>query len=161
VFPGQGSQAVGMLAAYGDLKSVRDVLAEASEALKQDVAKLIAEGPAEELSRTVNTQPVMVTAGYAAYHARPQPGGPPPGMAAGHSLGECTALVVAGALSFADALPLVRLRATAMQEAVPQGQGGMAALLGLDDDGVRAACAEAAQGEVVEAVNFNAPGQVV
>ncbi|HXC40196.1 MAG TPA: ACP S-malonyltransferase [Burkholderiales bacterium] len=161
VFPGQGSQAVGMLNGYGDLKAVRDVLAEASDALHQDMAKLLAEGPAAELNLTVNTQPVMLTAGYAAYRAWKELRGQTPAMVAGHSLGEYTALVVAGVLSFADALPLVRLRAQAMQDAVPKGQGGMAALLGLDDDGVRAACAEAAQGEVVEAVNFNAPGQVV
>ena len=161
VFPGQGSQAVGMLNGYGDLKAVRDVLAEASDALKQDVAKLLAEGPAADLNLTVNTQPVMLTSGYAAYRAWKELGGQTPALVAGHSLGEYTALVVAGVLSFADALPLVRLRAQAMQDAVPRGQGGMAALLGLDDDGVRAACAEAAQGEVVEAVNFNAPGQVV
>jgi len=150
-----------MLNGYGDLKAVRDVLAEASDALKQDVAKLLAEGPAADLNLTVNTQPVMLTSGYAAYRAWKELGGQTPALVAGHSLGEYTALVVAGVLSFADALPLVRLRAQAMQDAVPRGQGGMAALLGLDDDGVRAACAEAAQGEVVEAVNFNAPGQVV
>src|SRR6185369_11772528 len=150
-----------MLNGYGDLKAVRDVLAEASDALHQDMAKLLAEGPAAELNLTVNTQPVMLTAGYAAYRAWKELRGQTPAMVAGHSLGEYTALVVAGVLSFADALPLVRLRAQAMQDAVPKGQGGMAALLGLDDDGVRAACAEAAQGEVVEAVNFNAPGQVV
>jgi [acyl-carrier-protein] S-malonyltransferase len=161
VFPGQGSQAVGMLNGYGDLKAVRDVLAEASDALKQDMAKLLAEGPAADLNLTVNTQPVMLMSGYAAYRAWKELGGQTPALVAGHSLGEYTALVVAGVMSFAEALPLVRLRAQAMQEAVPQGQGGMAALLGLDDDGVRAACAEAAQGEVVEAVNFNAPGQVV
>ena len=161
VFPGQGSQAVGMLNAYGDIAAVRDVLAEASDVLKQDVAKLISEGPASDLNSTVNTQPVMVTAGYAVYRAWLELGGQVPSIVAGHSLGEYTALVVAGAISFADALPLVRLRAHAMQSAVPLGEGGMAALLGLDDEGVRAACAEAAQGEVVEAVNFNAPGQVV
>ena len=161
VFPGQGSQSVGMLGAYGDLPEVRETLAEASDVLKQDMARLIAEGPADELGRTINTQPVMVTAGYAAYRVWRALGGPEPQVVAGHSLGEYTALVVAGALSFADCLPLVRLRARAMQEAVPEGTGAMAAVLGLDDDGVRAACAEAAQGEVVEAVNFNAPGQVV
>ena len=161
VFPGQGSQSVGMLNGYGDIPAVRDVLIEASDVLKQDVAKLIAEGPAAELNSTVNTQPVMVTAGFASYRAWLELGGQIPAMVAGHSLGEYTALVVAGAITFADALPLVRLRAQAMQSAVPLGEGGMAALLGLDDEGVRAACAEAAQGEVVEAVNFNAPGQVV
>ena len=161
VFPGQGAQSVGMLDGYGDSAAVREVVSAASAILKQDVAKLIAEGPAEELSRTVNTQPVMLTAGYAAYRLWLSLGGPEPAMVAGHSLGEYTALVAAGALAFEDALPLVRLRAQAMQEAVPQGAGAMAAILGLDDDQVRAACTESAQGEVVEAVNFNAPGQVV
>lgn len=161
VFPGQGSQSVGMLAGYGDLPEVREVLAKASDVLKQDIARLIAEGPAEELNSTVNTQPVMLTAGYAAYQVWRTLGGAAPSVVAGHSLGEYTALVVAGSIPFEDALPLVRFRAQAMQEAVPAGQGAMAALLGLDDDAVRAACSEAAQGEVVEAVNFNAPGQVV
>jgi [acyl-carrier-protein] S-malonyltransferase len=161
VFPGQGSQSVGMLAGYGDLPVIHRTLAEASDVLKQDVAKLIAEGPAEELNSTVNTQPVMVTAGICAWRAWRDLGGAEPDLLAGHSLGEYTALVAAGALSFADCLPLVRLRGRAMQEAVPAGQGAMAAILGLDDAGVRDACAEAAQGEVAEAVNFNAPGQVV
>ena len=161
VFPGQGAQSVGMLAGYGDAGEVRGVLATASEVLKQDVAKLIAEGPAEELNRTINTQPVMLTAGYAAYRLWRGLGGPEPVVLAGHSLGEYTALVAAGALAFEDALPLVRLRAQAMQDAVPQGEGAMAAILGLDEDAVRVACAESAQGQVVEAVNFNAPGQVV
>ncbi len=161
VFPGQGAQSVGMLAGYGDAPEVGEVVAIASAVLRQDIAQLIAAGPAEELNRTVNTQPVMLTAGYAAYRLWRARGGPEPALLAGHSLGEYTALVAAGALSFADALPLVRVRAQAMQEAVPQGEGAMAALLGLDDDAVRAACAEAAQGQVVEAVNFNAPGQVV
>jgi len=161
VFPGQGAQSVGMLAGYGDAPEVREVLATASAVLKQDVATLIAEGPAEELSRTINTQPVMLTAGYAAYRLWRGLGGPEPVVVAGHSLGEYTALVAAGALAFEDALPLVRLRAQAMQDAVPQGEGAMAAILGLDEDAVRLACAESAQGQVVEAVNFNAPGQVV
>lgn len=161
VFPGQGSQSPGMMNGYGDLASVKSVIAEASDVLKQDIGTLMAEGPAEQLNRTVNTQPVMVTAAYAAYRAWRELGGAAPRMVAGHSLGEYTALVVAGVLSFADCLPLVRLRAQAMQEAVPQGTGAMAAILGLDEDAVRAACADAAQGEVVEAVNFNAPGQVV
>jgi [acyl-carrier-protein] S-malonyltransferase len=161
VFPGQGSQSVGMLAHYGDAPEVREVLAIASATLEQDIAELIAEGPPEELSRTVNTQPVMLTAGYAAYRVWRALGGPEPVIVAGHSLGEYTALVVAGALAFEDALPLVRLRAQAMQEAVPQGTGAMAAILGLEDDAVRAACAESARGEIVEAVNFNAPSQVV
>ena len=161
VFPGQGSQAVGMMNGYGELGSVTSVIAQASEVLEQDIGKLMAEGPAEELNRTVNTQPVMVTAAYAAYQAWKELGGAEPRIVAGHSLGEYTALVVAGVMTFADCLTLVRLRAQAMQEAVPQGTGAMAAILGLDEDGVRDACAEAAQGEVVEAVNFNAPGQVV
>jgi [acyl-carrier-protein] S-malonyltransferase len=161
VFPGQGSQSVAMMSAYGDLAVVRETLREASEVLGYDIAKLIAEGPAEELNRTVNTQPAMVAAGYCVYRAWRELGGEEPALLAGHSLGEYTALVVAGVLSFADCLPLVRLRGQAMQEAVPQGQGAMAAILGLDDDAVKAACAESAQGEIVEAVNFNAPGQVV
>ena len=150
-----------MLAGYGDMRAIRDTLAEASEVLKQDLAKLIAEGPAEELNSTVNTQPVMVTAGVCAWRAWKESGGADPALLAGHSLGEYTALVVAGAISFADCLPLVRLRGRAMQEAVPQGAGAMAAILGLDDEAVRSACAEAAQGDVCEAVNFNAPGHVV
>ncbi|MBK5103399.1 MAG: ACP S-malonyltransferase [Burkholderiales bacterium] len=161
VFPGQGSQSVGMMHPYGDIAAVREVLAEASDALGQDLGKLMAEGPAEQLNQTVNTQPVMLTAGYAAYRAWIELGGIEPAMVAGHSLGEYTALVAAGVLPFRDALPLVRFRAQAMQEAVPQGQGAMAAILGLEEDAVRAACEESAQGEVVQAVNFNSPGQVV
>ena len=149
VFPGQGSQAVGMMQAYGDIAAVRAVLDEAADALGQDLGKLMAEGPVEQLNQTVNTQPVMLTAGYAAYRAWIALGGAEPALMAGHSLGEYTALVAAGVLSFRDALPLVRFRAQAMQEAVPQGQGAMAAILGLDEDAVRAACAEAAQGEIV------------
>jgi [acyl-carrier-protein] S-malonyltransferase len=150
-----------MLAGYGDMPAIRETLAEASDVLKQDLARLIAEGPAEELNSTVNTQPVMVTAGICAWRAWRESGGADPALLAGHSLGEYTALVVADAISFADCLPLVRLRGRAMQEAVPQGAGAMAAILGLDDDAVRSACAEAAEGDVCEAVNFNAPGQVV
>jgi [acyl-carrier-protein] S-malonyltransferase len=161
VFPGQGSQAVGMLAGYGESSAVRDTLAEASDILKQDIGKLVAEGPAEDLNSTVNTQPVMVTAGICAWRLWHELGGAEPATVAGHSLGEYTALVASGAISFADCLPLVRLRGRAMQEAVPQGVGAMAAILGLDDDAVRAACTEAAGGEVCEAVNFNAPSQVV
>jgi len=161
VFPGQGSQSVGMMQAYGDMAAVREVIAEASDALNQDLGKLMSEGPVEQLNLTRNTQPVMLTAGYAAYRAWIDLGGAEPAMLAGHSLGEYGALVAAGVVSFRDALPLVRFRAEAMQEAVPQGQGAMAAIMGLDDDAVRAACAEAAQGEVVGAVNFNTPGQVV
>src|SRR3989304_5028788 len=133
VFPGQGSQAVGMMNGYGDFASVKTAIADASEVLKQDIGKLMAEGPAEELNSTVNTQPVMVTAGYAVYRAWLELGGDAPKMVAGHSLGEYTALVAAGVLSFADCLPLVRLRAQAMQTAVPQGTGAMAAILGLDE----------------------------
>lgn len=161
VFPGQGSQSVGMLAGYGDMPAIRETLAEASDILKQDVAKMIAEGPAEALDSTVNTQPAMVIAGVCAWRAWRELGGADPMVLAGHSLGEYTALVAAGAISFGDCLPLVRLRGQAMQEAVPRGQGAMAAILGLDDAAVRGACSDAAQGEVVEAVNFNAPGQIV
>lgn len=161
VFPGQGSQSVGMLNAFADHAIVRETVEEASDALGQDLGKLIAEGPAEELNLTTNTQPVMLTAAYAVYRAWQQAGGPAPAIVAGHSLGEYTALVAAGALAFRDAVPLVRFRAQAMQSAVPVGEGGMAAILGLDDDTVRAVCAEASAAGVVEAVNFNAPAQVV
>jgi len=161
VFPGQGSQTVGMLQSFAGSKPVRDTFAEASDVLKQDLWKLAADGPAEELNSTVNTQPLMLAAGYAVYRAWREAGGAQPAVVAGHSLGEYTALVVAGVVAFRDALPLVRFRAQAMQEAVPLGTGAMAAILGLDDDGVRAACGEAAQGQVVEPVNFNAPSQVV
>src|SRR5215470_13072306 len=143
IFPGQGSQSVGMLADYGEAPEIREVLAIASDVLGRDIAKLIADGPAEELNRTVNTQPVMLTAGYAAYRLWQSLGGPAPEIVAGHSLGEYTALVAAGAIAFNDALPLVRLRGQAMQEAVPQGKGAMAAILGMDDDAVRATCGEA------------------
>ncbi|OLL30222.1 [acyl-carrier-protein] S-malonyltransferase [Burkholderia sp. SRS-W-2-2016] len=161
VFPGQGSQTVGMLNAFADHAIVRETVQEASDALNQDLGKLIAEGPAEDLNLTTNTQPVMLTAAYAIYRAWQQAGGPAPALVAGHSLGEYTALVAAGALAFRDAVPLVRFRAEAMQTAVPVGEGGMAAILGLDDDTVRAVCAEASAAGVVEAVNFNAPAQVV
>jgi len=161
VFPGQGSQSVGMLNAFADHAVVRETVQEASDALNQDLGKLIAEGPADDLNLTTNTQPVMLTAAYACYRAWQQAGGPAPAIVAGHSLGEYTALVAAGALRFRDAVPLVRFRAQAMQTAVPVGVGGMAAILGLDDDTVRAACAEASSEGVVEAVNFNAPAQVV
>jgi [acyl-carrier-protein] S-malonyltransferase len=159
VFPGQGSQAVGMLKGYDGLPEVNAVREEASQVLGKDFLSLLDEGPAEKLSLTVNTQPAMVTAGYMAYRAWIASGGPQPQVVAGHSLGEYTALVAAGALTFGNCLPLVRFRAQAMQEAVPEGQGAMAAILSLDDDLVRAACAEA--GGEVQAVNFNAPGQVV
>ncbi|MEX8505289.1 ACP S-malonyltransferase [Leptothrix ochracea] len=163
VFPGQGSQSVGMLSAWGDHPAVRATLEEASQALGEDVAQLIAEGPKESLDLTTNTQPVMLTAGIANYRAWLAEGGPLPAAVAGHSLGEYTALVAAGSLSLADALPLVRLRAQAMQDAVPVGTGGMAAILGLDAATVREGCAKAMaeSGEVVEAVNFNDPKQIV
>jgi [acyl-carrier-protein] S-malonyltransferase len=163
VFPGQGSQAVGMLNAWGDNAEVKRTLDEASEALGEDVAKLIAEGPAEALSLTTNTQPVMLTAGVACYRAWIAAGGPQASVMAGHSLGEYGALVASGVIAFKDAVPMVRFRAQAMQDAVPVGTGGMAAILGMDDDAVRKVCADAqsATGAVVEAVNFNAPAQVV
>jgi [acyl-carrier-protein] S-malonyltransferase len=161
LFPGQGSQSVGMMAAFAAEALVRDTFAEASEVLGQDLWALVSEGPAEELNKTVNTQPVMLAAGMAVYRAWQAAGGPEPAVMAGHSLGEYTALVAAGALSFADAVRLTRLRAQAMQEAVAEGVGAMAAILGLPDEAVRALCSEAAGGEVLEAVNFNSPGQVV
>jgi [acyl-carrier-protein] S-malonyltransferase len=161
VFPGQGSQSVGMMQGFARFEAARAVFTEASDALKQDLWKLAEEGPAEDLNATVNTQPVMLTAGYAVYRTWREAGGAEPAMVAGHSLGEYTALVVAGAVAFRDALPLVRFRAQAMQEAVPMGAGAMAAILGLDDGAVQTACSEAAQGQVVEPVNFNAPSQVV
>jgi [acyl-carrier-protein] S-malonyltransferase len=163
LFPGQGSQAVAMLDAWGDHGAVRDTLLEASAALNQDVAKLIHEGPKEALDLTTNTQPVMLTAGIACYRAWRAEGGAEPAAVAGHSLGEYTALVAAGALTLADALPLVRFRAQAMQDAVPVGTGAMAAILGLDAQAVRDGCAQAAadSGDVVEAVNFNDPKQIV
>lgn len=159
VFPGQGSQSAGMMAAYGD--AVRPTFAEASDVLGMDLWELVANGPAETLNQTVNTQPAMLSAGVAVWRLWQQQGGPLPALMAGHSLGEYTALACAGAIGFADAVRLVRLRAEAMQSAVAEGVGAMAAVLGLDDDAVRAVCAEAAQGEVLEAVNFNSPGQVV
>ena len=163
VFPGQGSQAVGMLDAWGNHPEVRRTLDEASAALGEDIAALIHAGPKEQLDLTTNTQPVMLTAGIACWRAFVAETGATPVAAAGHSLGEYTALVAAGALSLADALPLVRFRAQAMQEAVPVGVGAMYAILGLDGDAVRAGCAQAAAetGEAIEAVNFNDPKQTV
>jgi len=161
VFPGQGSQSRGMMNGYADFAAVRETFTEASDVLKQDLWQLVAEGSDADLNATVNTQPVMLTAGVAVYRAWQSQNGAKPTIMAGHSLGEYTALVAAGALTFADALPLVRYRAQCMQTAVPEGVGGIAAILGLDDDVVRAVCAEGAQGEVLEAVNFNSPGQVV
>ena len=161
VFPGQGSQSVGMMAGFDGISVVRDTFVEASDTLKLNLWKLVTEGPAEELNQTINTQPVMLAAGIAVHRAWHALGGEAPAVMAGHSLGEYSALVAAGALHFSDALPLVRFRAQAMQEAVTEGVGAMAAILGLEDDVVRTVCAEAAQNEVLEAVNFNSPGQVV
>ena len=163
VFPGQGSQAVGMLDAWGDHPVVRQTLQEASSALGEDLACLIHEGPKERLDLTTNTQPVMLAAGIACYRAWLAETRLAPSVVAGHSLGEYSALVAAGTLTLADALPLVRFRAQAMQDAVPVGVGAMAAILGLDAQAVRDGCAEvaAATGEAVEAVNFNDPKQTV
>lgn len=161
VFPGQGSQSVGMLDAWAGDATVADTLAQASAALGQDLAGLIAGGPAEQLNLTTNTQPVMLASAVAMYRAWLAAGGPEPALVAGHSLGEYSALTAAQSLALEDAVRIVRVRADAMQTAVPVGTGGMAAILGLDDDAVRDVCAEAAQGEMVEAVNFNAPSQVV
>lgn len=161
VFPGQGSQSRGMMSGYTDFPVVRDTFVEASEVLRQDLWQLVVEGSDADLNATVNTQPIMLTAGVAVYRAWQSQNGATPTIMAGHSLGEYTALVAAGALSFSDALPLVRYRAQCMQTAVPEGVGGIAAILGLEDDVVRAVCVEGAQGEVLEAVNFNSPGQVV
>jgi [acyl-carrier-protein] S-malonyltransferase len=162
VFPGQGSQSVGMMQSFGDLPGLRETFAQASKLLGQDLWKLVAEGPAEELNLTANTQPVMLVAGVALYRAWQAREGSAPAFMAGHSLGEYTALVASGALDFADAVPLARFRARAMQEAVPAGVGAMAAIVGLDDDVVRAVCAEASgPDEVAEAANFNSPAQVV
>lgn len=164
VFPGQGSQAIAMLDGFAGNPVVAQTVAEASDALQFDLGKLIAEGSKEELDLTTNTQPVMLTAAVAFYRAWLAAGGPLPSVVAGHSLGEYSALVAAGVIDFKDAVPLVRFRAQAMQEAVPVGQGTMAVVLGLSDDDVRAACAEASAENpalVVEPVNFNAPAQVV
>jgi [acyl-carrier-protein] S-malonyltransferase len=163
VFPGQGSQSVGMLDAWGDHPAVRLTLEEASAALGEDIATLIRTGPKEQLDLTTNTQPVMLTAGIACYRAWVHETQRLPTLLAGHSLGEYGALVAAGALTLADALPLVRFRAQAMQEAVPAGTGAMAAILGMDASAVRDGCVQvaAATGEVVEAVNFNDPKQTV
>ncbi len=160
LFPGQGSQSVGMMQGFGDLAVIRDTFAEASAVLGHDLWRMATEAN-EDINQTTNTQPIMLTAGVATWRAWQQAGGAQPVIMAGHSLGEYTALVAAGALDFADALPLVRYRAEVMQGAVAEGVGAMAAILGLDDDAVRAVCAETAQGEVLEAVNFNSPGQVV
>jgi [acyl-carrier-protein] S-malonyltransferase len=167
VFPGQGSQSVGMLDAWGDNPVVAQTLAEASDAMGEDIAKLIHEGPKEALALTTNTQPVMLVAAVAAYRAWLAEGGAAPAVVAGHSLGEYSALVASGVLTLAQAAPLVRFRAQAMQEAVPVGTGAMAAILGMTAAQVMAGCAEvqatfgAGSAEVVEAVNFNDPGQTV
>jgi [acyl-carrier-protein] S-malonyltransferase len=161
VFPGQGSQQVGMMEGFAGHPAVRSTFAEASEVLGDDLWRLVQQGPADALNLTRNTQPVMLTAGVAVWRAWQAQGGAAPAFVAGHSLGEYTALVVAGALQFADAVPLVRFRAEAMQEAVAAGVGAMAAIMGADDAAVIDACRDAAQGEVVEPVNFNAPGQLV
>ena len=167
VFPGQGSQSVGMLDAWGDHPAVAETLKEASDALGEDMGRLIKEGPKETLALTTNTQPVMLVAGIAAWRAWRAEGGAEPAVLAGHSLGEYTALVAAGALTLADAAPLVRFRAQAMQEAVPVGTGAMAAILGLEAQRVIEGCAEALRmfgpnsGEAVEAANFNDPAQTV
>ena len=168
VFPGQGSQSRGMMNSYADFPVVRETFTEASDILKQDMWQLVAEGSDTELNATVNTAPIMLAAGVAVFRAwnaqaiQAAPGvALPPAVVAGHSLGEYTALVASGALEFKEALPLVRYRAECMQQAVPEGSGGIAAILGLDDDVVRAVCAEAAQNQVLEAANYNSPGQVV
>jgi len=163
VFPGQGSQSVGMLDAWGDHPAVRQTLAEASAVLGEDIGALIHGGPKELLELTTNTQPVMLTAAIACYNAWRAEGGAEPAAVAGHSLGEYSALVAAGALTLADALPLVRFRAQAMQQAVPVGAGAMAAILGLDAAAIGDACAKIAAetGEVVAPANFNDPKQTV
>lgn len=165
VFPGQGSQSVGMMSAYGDSAIIRSTFDEASATLDQDLWQLVADGPAELLAQTVNTQPLMLTAAIATYRLWLEKGGKRPSVVAGHSLGEYSALVAAEVIDFKDAVPLVRLRASAMQEAVPVGTGAMAAILNLDDEKILEACAEAVaelgEGAVVEPVNFNGPGQTV
>lgn len=160
-FPGQGSQSLGMMNGFDGTAVVKATFDEASAVLGQDLWAMMNGSDAAPINETVNTQPLMLAAGVATYRAYLEAGGKAPAVAAGHSLGEYTALVAAGALDFADAVKLVRLRAELMQGAVPQGEGAMAAILGLEDDAVRAVCSEAAQGGVVEAVNFNSPGQVV
>ncbi|ABE49774.1 ACP S-malonyltransferase [Methylobacillus flagellatus] len=159
-FPGQGSQSVGMMQGFGDLAVIKDTFVEASDVLGVDFWRMATE-PNDALNQTANTQPLMLAAGVATWRAWQSQGGPLPTVLAGHSLGEYTALVAAGIVSYEAALPLVRFRADVMQRAVAEGVGAMAAVLGLGDDAVRAACIEAAQGEVLEAVNLNSPGQVV
>ncbi|AJP49512.1 ACP S-malonyltransferase [Rugosibacter aromaticivorans] len=161
VFPGQGSQSLGMMVHYGAAAVVRTTFDEASTALGRDLWQLAAEGPTDALNQTVNTQPLMLTAGVATYRLWREKGGVCPTVMAGHSLGEYSALVAAGVISLRDAVSLVELRARAMQEAVAAGEGAMAAILGLDAAAVIAACAESAQGQIVQAVNFNEPKQIV
>ena len=160
-FPGQGSQSVAMMAPFESLPAVRETFDTASEALGFDLWALVREGPAEELEKTVNTQPVMLAAGIALWRAWKALGGPDPAVVAGHSLGEYTAMVAAGVLDFSETMKFVRLRARVMQEAVPAGQGAMAAILGLDDEAVRSVCMEASAAGIAEAANYNSPGQVV
>lgn len=159
VFPGQGSQSLGMMAGYG--KIARETFAEASEVMRQDLWRLVAEGPVAELNDTIHTQPVMLTAGVAVYREWLGAGGPAPTVVAGHSLGEYSALVAADALVLSDALKLVHLRAQAMSSAFPAGEGAMAAILGLDSEAVEALCAEAGQGEVLQPANYNSGSQIV
>ena len=161
VFAGQGSQSVGMMAGFVDMPVVQRTFEEASDILKVNLWQMMVEGPAEVQNQTINTQPLMLTAGVATYRAWLEKNGATAAYFAGHSLGEYTALVAAESLTFADALPLVRYRAQAMQDAVPEGTGGIAAVLGLDVELVRAVCRDAAQGEVLDAVNLNSPGQIV
>jgi [acyl-carrier-protein] S-malonyltransferase len=161
VFPGQGSQQVGMMDGFADHPVVRATFAEASDVLGDDLWQLVQQGPADQLGLTRNTQPLMLTAGVAVWRAWREAGGAAPAYMAGHSLGEYSALVAAGAIAFRDAVPLVRFRAEAMQQAVAPGVGAMAAVIGADETTIAEACRDAAQGEVVEAANFNAPGQIV
>jgi [acyl-carrier-protein] S-malonyltransferase len=161
VFPGQGSQSVGMMAGFADLPIVEKTFQQANAILGIDLWSMVRDGPAEALNQTVNTQPVMLVAGVACWRAWREKQGPMPAWLAGHSLGEYSALVAAESIRFEDALPLVRFRAQAMQEAVPEGTGGIAAILGVDEDTTREVCREAAQGEVVEPANLNSPGQIV
>ncbi len=161
LFPGQGSQSVGMMSAYAEAPSTRATFDKASGTLGFDLWELVAQGPSEELGRTINTQPIMLVAGYAVYQAWKAAGGSTPAYMAGHSLGEYTALLCAGALQAAEAVPFVRRRAQIMQDAVPEGTGGIAALLGAELKDVMAACAEASSVGVVEPANLNAPGQIV
>ena len=160
LFPGQGSQSVGMMSGFGDLNIIRDTFTEASDVLGVDLWTMATEAN-DSINETTNTQPIMLTAGVATWRAWLATSDQLPAVLAGHSLGEYTALVASGALTFKDALPLVRYRAEVMQNAVPAGVGAMAAILGLDDEAVRGVCTEAAQNEVLEAVNLNSPGQVV